>query len=351
MTNGKNVSFQERPYRPSSIDRFTNWVDTLSMRAWIFYVVIGFAVILIQMLALWVVGGLQAEELLPVISFNGLAIPYLLALIHLLDNQAVTALDSMRPTLELTEPEVEQYKYMLSNMPSRPALISGLIVVAIAILSERLLIAPTRFAVLEQLPIFSILFHIIDKSSAFLFGPFIYHTIKQLRLVNTINLNHVRINLFDLGPLQAFSRLTASTAVGLVVYIYVWMLINPDLLKDPIIIGIGGLITVFAIGVFVWPLFGVHRLMVMEKERALHEIDRRFEAAFSKFNQRFLDDDYPAIEGLNATIASLEIQHKRVDDIPTWPWRPETARFALTAIAFPLVLMILQFFVPQIFDR
>ena len=42
-------------------------------------------------------------------------------------------------------------------------------------------------------------------------------SIRQLRLVNVINSNYVRISLFHLGPLQAFSKLTASTAVGLVI--------------------------------------------------------------------------------------------------------------------------------------
>jgi hypothetical protein len=63
------------------------------------------------------------------------------------------------------------------------------------------------------------------------------------------------------------------------------------------------------------------------------------------------DDDYSAIERLNATIASLEIRHKRTSAIPTWPWRPETARWALTAIAIPLILSIVQFFVLQALNR
>jgi len=299
------------------------------------------------MLFLWLDGGLQAEVLLPVIIFNGLATPFLLALIHLLDNQAVTALNSMRPTLEMTEPEFDKFQYMLSNMPSRATLIAGLTMAVIAILIERLSIAPIRYAVLEQLPIFAIVFHIIDKSSAFVFGAFIYHTIGQLCLVNTINLNCIRISLFNLGPFQAFSKLTASTAVGLVVGVYGWMLINPELLTDPISFGFAGSITILAVAVFVWPLFGVHRLMEMEKARMLHDIDLHFEAVFSKFNQRLCDDDYSAIERLNGTISGLEIQHKRITAIPAWPWRPETARFVLTAIALPLILTILQFLAEQ----
>jgi hypothetical protein len=105
--------------------------------------------------------------------------------------------------------------------------------------------------------------------------------------------------------------------------------------------------TILAVSVFVWPLFGVHRRMEIEKGRALQEIDLRFEAVFSKFNQLFLDDDSSVIERLNGTIASLTIQHNRISAIPTWPWRPETARFVLTAIALQLVLMIIQFFIAQ----
>jgi hypothetical protein len=347
MANTTTANNKERPYKPSWIDRFTNWVEKLPIREWVFYVGLGFVLILSQMLFLWLDGGLQAEALLPVIIFNGLATPFALALIHLLDNQAVTALKSMIPTLEMTEPEFDKFQYKLSNMPSRATLIAGLTMVIIAILIERLSIAPIRYAALEQLPIFAVVFHIIDKSSAFLFGAFIYHTIRQLRLVNTTCLLHIRISLFNLGPLQAFSKLTASTAVGLVVGVYGWMLINPELLTDPVSFGFAWSITILAIAVFVWPLFGVHRLMEMEKERTLHNIDLRFEAVFSKFNQRFLDDDYSAIERLNGTISSLEIQHKRIKAIPTWPWRPETARFALTAIALPLILTILQFLVEQ----
>jgi hypothetical protein len=342
--SGLTANSKERPYKPSWIDRFTNWVEKLPIRGWVFYAGLGLALILCQMLFLWLDGGLTvAGVLLPVIIFNALVIPFVLALIHLLDDQAVTALNSIRPTLEMTELEFDKFQYMLSNMPSRMTLIAGLDTLVFLIVTERLWITPIRFAALEQLPVFAIVFHFMDKSPALLFGAFVYHTIRQLRLVNTINSNYVRISLFNLGPLQAFSKLTASTAVGLVASIYGWMLINPELLADPMSLGFTGLLTILAVAVFVWPLFGAHRLIETEKERALHEIDRRFEAVFSKFNQRIQDDDYAATETLNGTIASLEIQRSRISAIPTWPWRSETARFALGAIALPLILTILQF--------
>jgi hypothetical protein len=276
-------------------------------------------------------------------------IPYSLGLIHLLDNQAVTALDSMRPTLAIAEPEFDDFQYKLSTMRSRPAFIVGLTLVIFLILTERSGTVPARYAALDDLPIFPIVYHVIDKSIAFVFGPFIYHSIAQLRLVNAIYSNHTRINLFDLKPLYAFSRLTASTAAGLAIPVYGWMLINPELLTNPLSVGATVAFTILGVAAFVWPLVGAHRLMEMEKERLLHHIDLQFEAVFAMLNQRIHGGDYSATDQLNGTIASLEIQHRRVKAIPTWPWKPETVRYLLAALALPPVLRIIQALVERVF--
>jgi hypothetical protein len=342
---------EERFYTPSWIDRFTDWVGGLPVPGWAFYAGLGLGLILIQLLFLWLDGGVAAAEvLLPLVIFNSL-FPYLLGLMHLLDRQAVSALNSMRPTLEITEQEFDKFQYALSNMPSRPALIAGLALLFSYLLMEQLTTAPVRFAALDQLPTFSIVFHIVDKAPAFVFGGFFYHTVRQLRLVDSINSNYTRISLLNLGPLRAFSRLTASTAVGLVVGFIGWMVINPELLADPVTVGFAAAYTVMAATVFVWPQWGVHRLMQAEKERALHEVGLRFEAVLSRFSQLIDHGDYAAAEALNGTIASLEIQHRRISAIPTWPWRPEVARIVLTAIASPLILMIIQYFVFQALTR
>lgn len=337
-----------RPYRPSWFDRFTGWVDGLPVPAWVFYVVFGIALTLVQVLVLWLDGGLHAVELVAVIIFNGLAPPYLLALIHLLDNQAMTAVNVIKPMLDATEQEFGHYECRLANMPLLAPLIAGLAMTIFTIVMELVSGAPIRYAALEQLPVFAVVFHIIDKSSAYLAGVFIYHTIRQLRLVNGIHSGHVRINLFDLKPLQAFSKLTASTALGLLAFVYPWVLINPELLADPVILGIVAMFTVLAAFVFIWPLYGMHRCIEGEKERVLHDIGLRFETVFSKLNQRLREDDYSDIEPLSSAISSLEMQQAKVKAIPTWPWRPETARVVLTAIPLPLVLQAVRSLVEQV---
>lgn len=340
------VSEQEK-YTPSWIDRLTHWVDELPLKTWTFYLIAGIALIVIQVLFLWVDGGLDASELLPIIIFNGLSIAYLLALIHWYDNLAVASLRTMKPALEMTEQEFNRFELMLSTMPFLAPLLAGVSLMLLTILTPSVAVTPVRYAALEQLPVFSVVFEIIDKSSAFLFGVMIYHTIRQLRLVNDINSNHVRVNLYYLKPFQTFSKLTASTALGLLGFVYLWMFINPELLRDPLLLGYVLAFTVLAVSVFVWPLWGAHKRMQVEKERVLQELDIGFEAIFAKFNRLVQEDDYAAADKLNGTIHSLEIEYKRVSGVPTWPWSSETARIVVTAIALPLILMIIQFFVLQ----
>ena len=46
MANTTTASSQERPYKPSWVDRFTDWVEQLPIPAWAFYVGLGLGLIL-----------------------------------------------------------------------------------------------------------------------------------------------------------------------------------------------------------------------------------------------------------------------------------------------------------------
>lgn len=347
--DGPSISI-ERPYKPSWIDLFNTWVENLPMSVWVFNLLLGIGLILIHLIFFWWDNNLQTEEIIPIIIFNSLAIPYLLVFIYLLDKQALHALKTMRPVLDMAEEDYAVFEYRLSTMPFLAPLLAGSLIMITTILLPTVTISPARYAVLEQLPTFKVVFHILDKSSAFLFGVLILHTIRQLRLVNQINKRVTHINLFQLSPLQAFSRLTGSTAIGLLVFIYPWMLINPELLFDPILFANVAVYSLIAIIVFVWPLWGVHRIIDQEKRKVLHANDLRFEALLAKFNRHVDDGDYAASDKLHGTITSIDIQQKRIHAVPTWPWRSETARLVLTAVALPIMLMILQYFIFQALD-
>lgn len=84
-----------------------------------------------------------------------------------------------------------------------------------------------------------------------------------------------------------------------------------------------------------------------EKKKALQELNLRFETVFKQFNDSVDLGDYGTNERLNGTILSLQVQQSRLSAVQAWPWRVETARLVLTAIALPLIVMLLQYFILQ----
>ena len=153
-----------------------------------------------------------------------------------------------------------------------------------------------------------------------------------------------------MGPLYAFSSITAITAVSLTVTTYSWYLLNPGMLRDPVALGIGLPITLLGLAIFVWPLLGIHQLLVSEKERLLEEGSRRLEAAVVDLHQRVDSGQLEGMMDLNMAIGALEIEHQALSRIPTWPWQPEMVRLLATALVLPLVLLLAQIAV-QFFTR
>jgi hypothetical protein len=171
-------------------------------------------------------------------------------------------------------------------------------------------------------------------------GAFAYHTLHQLRLVSRIYARHTRINLFSQIPLYAFSDLSARTTLGLLLALYAWYAILPDtfartgnIISAIAASGIAGLI-------FVWPLLGIHRLLVDEKERLLAESARRLEMAITELQARFDSGQLDGMESLVKGMEGLEINHKAVSRISTWPWSPETPRGLVAALLFPLIVWL-----------
>jgi len=170
----------------------------------------------------------------------------------------------------------------------------------------------------------------------------VYHTIHQLRLIHHIYLHHTRLNLYRLQPLYAFSTPAALTAAGLLLYSYLWFASTPELINEPASLGLAAFFSGIAILTFTWPLWGIHRRLVEEKTRLLQESSARFEAVVSQLHLRVDHQELTAMDDLNKTLASLEIEQAALRRIPTWPWEPGTVRGLAAALLVPLVLWLVQ---------
>ena len=133
-------------------DRFIDWVNSLPIRPWVFYILFGIVLVAVQIIFLWLEGSLSATELLPVIIYNGLATSFLLGLIHLLDHQATKAMHGIRSVLDTTDEEFKDYVFKLTNMPVAIPMGVGLFMFLLVMLMEQFMGQPLRYAALEQLP-------------------------------------------------------------------------------------------------------------------------------------------------------------------------------------------------------
>ena len=275
----------------------------------------------------------------------------LLALPPFLDNRADTGLKTIRPALETTEEQYGQLRYQLTTLPARPTLLASLTMAIFILLLGATRGRDSSIEALATWPISANLFYVLYLIGWWNFGAFLYHTIHQLRVINRIYTRHTRINVFRMRPLYAFSGVTALTAVSLAVPTYGWTALNPDNLSDPIAIGLAFLITVLALAAFVWPLLGIHRLLVEEKERLLAEISLRSETAMVELLRRIDEGKLEGMGDLSEAIASLETEQNALKRIPTWPWQPETVRSLITALLLPLALWTVQYILQRLLGQ
>jgi hypothetical protein len=276
---------------------------------------------------------------------------YLPALIHYLDARASRAFEAMRPILEATDTEVEDLRCRLTTLPAWPTILVSLATLLLPLLVDELRRQagqPDVFAVLGVASVSYWLVYFLYRLLWWLFGTLIYHTLHQLAQINRIYTRHTRVNLFRMGPLYAFSSVTALTAIGIIIPPYIFVALVPGALADPITVAYMLPITGLALLAFVWPLLGIHQILAAEKARILDENALRFEAAIQELHQSVDSGELKELGITNTALATLESERGLLNRIPTWPWQPETVRMLFTALALPLGLWIAQYVLQRV---
>src|SRR5262249_40300028 len=150
---------------------------------------------------------------------------------------------------------------------------------------------------------------------------------------------HTNVSIFDIGPLYALSRVTAMTTVALLIFIYIYVAFYADLQGNSPVSGVVAVVFVFiALGTFVWPLFGAHRLLQQEKARWKSDVARRMETVNLELLRRTDAGDYSNMGTMNNAIDSLSKAQGVLGKASTWPWDPEAVRVVVTAVLLPVGL-------------
>jgi hypothetical protein len=346
------------PYPPSWFDRLTAWVDRLPGPPWAFYLILGIGVSVAGSIIQWIEGAYPAG------TFNALHVwtlgnfAYVLALMHYLDRSAASAITTFRPILAPAQPaghpSVEDeatfdiLSYQLTTLPPRQTLVATVPLAAFAIVTYILQtssgVVPSYLAGTAgtMISTVSVLLLLIIQNAVS--GVLAYHTIHQLVLISRIYTQQARINIYQLQPLYALSIPGAFTAIGIILYVYIWFATATSMSQavGPVEIALIVLFAAIAGATFALPLLGAHRRLVAEKNRRLAEVDFHFEAAAERVHRELVGSRLSQIDTLNKAMASLELERAVLRRIPTWPWEPGPVRGLVAALLLPIAVWLLQ---------
>lgn len=324
-------------YPASWVDRLTGWIERLPGPSWAVYVVAWLALFGLETVVKWSDGTYPVGTFYPFHAVWAGSGIYALALMNRLDHAAAAALDTFRPVL-LDDTAYPRLRYQLTTLPARSTLLMSLggLLVGVAITA----LTSFNWSLLKvgmSLP--SVLLDgLLMLSLWWVFGALFYHIVHQLRLIIHIYAKETHINLFELGPLYAFSGVTARTAIGIILLDYAWYATGTQAMNNPVTVGVTLLFVLLGVITFAWPLWGVHQLLVKEKTRVQGEMARRMETSCADLHRRIDSANLGEMDALNKAMASLVIEQNVLKDISTWPWQPETVRALATAVVLPVIL-------------
>lgn len=334
----------EVPYPPSWLNRLLVWIDRLPGPTWAPYLIFGLLTATAGQAIFWRAGILPVGELDPAQVFWGIYLPAQLWVIEHLDGVARRALAGFRPAIEIDDGEARRIEYELTVIPAVPARMIGLAILPITLLGY--VLDPVASGVAGYDPITLVARALSEWFVGAVLVVFIYHTLRQLRLVSRLYARVGRIDLFQPRPLYAFSRLTSRTSIALLVLIASGLAASPGFLTSdvfwtiwaPWLVGV----PILAVAVFVVPLYGMHLRLAAEKDRVQAASDLRLKAIMDELNDAAEARDVARADGLQKLLAGQLSQRDVHGRLPTWPWSGGTLRGFLSALLLPIVVFLIQ---------
>ncbi|NIM94777.1 MAG: hypothetical protein GTO18_13840 [Anaerolineales bacterium] len=274
--------------------------------------------------------------------------PYMLGMGHYLDLEAGKAFDKFSVSPCFVGKNGDAIRYQFTNLPSRPTILAGILGVLFIALPLALNLPGADVLDLGTQGESSIVILFFGMVTWWLMGGAAYYTIHQLSVINRIYSNHAEVNLFRLGPLYIFSNITAKTAIAIIIPVALAVLALPEVSLQPIGLTVIIACTLLVAVTFTWPLIGIHRLMVEEKERREDDASERFEISVDELNRSLDSGMLSDANDYKYTIQSLMMVKDEIQKIPTWPWKPETLRGVIAAVFLPIALWIIQWDLQQL---
>ena len=338
----------EQIYRRSWVDRIQQFADVFPLAPLGFHVTLAVVIFFILHGSQWVSG--NTEKFLFTLPFTWTAIwtPLMLAMIQILDRIANQSLAQFRAASGLEAEDYKLYRYRLTTMPSRPVILSQLLVGTVIFLGT-VWLAPDYSGLISGYLISDLILFLIFWFNMGMLVVSMYHHTRQLEMVSNLHQEAASIDIFDTAPIFAFSRLSFWAAVFTVFMIlpsiFIYQITEENIIfAVPSIVGMG-----FATLVFFLPLYSLNKRLVNEKSAMLGQVRQRIRDTIHELNQDMDQGDLSHIETQHAQLALLVLEQEYLEKLRTWPWPHGTFARLLGLIALPVLLFILQLLIQRIF--
>lgn len=340
-----------RPYSPSWVDRFQDWLERLPIPTWLSILLIYLLTALCFNAGAWIDGVLPLGTLSADLTFNSLWGVTSLIFCILLDRASRQALDKFSVLVPNKKREIDLLRYKMTTIPSGVAwLLTGVMAVG---LGFAFFTDSSMLYVGMQSPI-SYLLTVPLAIVSYAFAPLLIY--QGARVLNSVRRAfHLlgEINLFELQPLYAFTAVTSISG-------FFWLLImNMNILGNYVLaegtetsillsLLFASPLIPLALLSFLYPTWGIHRRIQNKKETALRENGRQIERLHQTLYQHLRKNDHKNSGDLEKSLNTLYKMREQIERIPTWPWNPGTFRNFLSAVFLPLGLWALQRFLANV---
>jgi len=114
-------------FNPSYINHFSNWVEGLPGTSWAYYSGLGVILFTLQTASAWRDGAIPAGTLMPIHIFLAAAISFFIAVIPYFDQRARSALETIKPALNIDEEKYQELEYQLTNLPALRSILASIL--------------------------------------------------------------------------------------------------------------------------------------------------------------------------------------------------------------------------------
>jgi hypothetical protein len=339
------------PYKPSWVDRLTDYIERLPGSPWLVYLAVAVPLIAVFIAVQAWQGAYREEGFFALHIFVAVQPLYGLAAVHYLDRAAANGFHQFQSAMKGDESRLDEALFKLTTLPARQTTIAGLVGALFAVISLlRLQDAEARAAWQSVAPTpVSLAIHDVNIVIAWVgYGVWVYHALHQLRVIDWLYTSRAEIDPFHPEPLYALSGITSRTALFVLPVLYGWYLVTTGGTLSAPTSDPGFVFTVsFMLGlgllIFIWPHWGAHRRLVEAKMRALEGNATNYKVTLQELHRMVSARKLDEIDAWHKALAMLDMERLYLVRMATWPWSPGTFRNLLIGLIIPVLVWIVQF--------